>query len=242
MTFRSEHVSLERTPLGFEDGLRGFLLRVYLRVAGGLVLSATVAALVAFTPAIRDGVFSMTQGRPVGLTGWGWALLASPLAVMVLASMRGASARHAAGLYWTLAALIGGSLSLLALIYAGADLVATFLVTAAAFAGLSLWGYVTRRDLGALGSFLGVALLGLVLAMLVNLVLRNAMAELVLSGIGVVVFAGLIAADTQQLKRIYAETADPEALPAAADYGALTLYLNFINLFQLLLSFRSSRR
>src|SRR5690606_30758468 len=132
-------------------------------------------------------------------------------------------------------ALIGGSLALLVLTYAEATLASTFLVTAAAFAGLSLIGYVTKRNLSGLGAFLTVALLGLILASLVNAYFSSPPFDLALKVIGVLVFAGLIAVDTHRLRQIYAELDDPQALGAATSFGALTLYLNLVNLFQLLL-------
>lgn len=223
--------------------LRAFLGRVYLKLTGGLLLSAAVAWSVASVPALRDLFFQSADGNVVGFTLWGVILVFSPLVVLFGASflVRDHTARGAAWLYWTVAALVGGSLSLLALIYTGAALVSTFLATAGAFAGLSLFGYVTRRNLAAFGSFLAVALIGLIIAMVANMFFKSPVAYLALNGIGVLIFAGLIAADTQRLKEIYYATSDPEALDASANYGALTLYLNFINLFELLLSFSGGR-
>jgi FtsH-binding integral membrane protein len=240
-------VDLLTAPARFEiardSGLRVFLGRVYLKVAAGLALSAAVAWCVAELPALRDLVFVSAPGQDPGFTGWGLALVFSPLAVLFLASFvtRAETGRASAWLYWTVAGLVGGSLSLLVLVYTGAALVSTFLVTAAAFVGLTAWGYLTRRNLSGAGAFLVAALFGLILAMLVNLFLKSPVLDLVLNGLGVLIFAGLIAADTQRLKRIYYQTAESGGLGASSNYGALTLYLNFINLFELLLSFSGSR-
>ena len=227
-----------------DPGLRAFLGRVYLKLAGGLLLSGAIAWSVADVPALRDLFFQSAEGNVTGFTAWGLVLVFSPLAVLFAGSflVRDHTARGAAWIYWTVAALVGGSLSLLALTYTGAALVSTFLGTAGAFAGLSLVGYLTKRNLAAFGNFLTVALMGLILATVANMFFKNPMAYLVLNGIGVLIFAGLIAADTQRLRNIYYTTQDPEALEASANYGALTLYLNFINLFELLLSFSGGRR
>jgi FtsH-binding integral membrane protein len=239
-------VDLLTPPARFEAardvGLRAFLGRVHLKVAAGLALSAAVAWCVAEIPALRDVVFTSGRGQEPGFTGWGLVLLVSPLAVLALAAftVRAGTTRAAAWLYWTTAGLVGGSLGLFVLAYTGGVLVSTFLVTGAAFIGLSLWGAATRRNLSGLGAFLVVALVGLVLAMLLNLVLKNPLLDLILDGLGVVIFAGLIAADTQRLKQIYYQTAS-DALEASSTYGALTLYLNFINLFQLLLPLSGAR-
>lgn len=226
-----------------DSGLRAFLGRVHLKVAVGLALSAAVAWCVAGIPAVRDLVFTTAPGQGPGFTGWGLVLLFSPLAVLFFASftLRAETARAAAWLYWTMAGLVGGSLGLLVLVYTGGALASTFLVTAAAFIGLSLWGSATKRNLSGLGAFLVVALVGLILAMLLNLVLKSPLLNLILDGLGVMIFAGLIAADTQRLKRIYYQTTASDALEASSNYGALTLYLNFINLFELLLSLAGSR-
>jgi len=237
MDYDVNGIAAARGDAAVDSGLRAFLLRVYQKVAGGLLVSAGVAWCVAYVPAIRDVFFTTAHGHLVGWTFWGMALLFSPILVMIAASftMRDRSGSGAGWLYWTVVVLVGGSMSVLALVYTGAALVSTFLITAGAFAGLSLWGYTTRRDLTAMGSFLTVALFGLILAMLVNLFFKSSTVYLVLNLVGVLIFAGLIAADTQRLKTIYYQSADGQ-LEASSNYGALTLYLNFINLFDLLLS------
>ncbi len=224
-------------------GLRGFLSRVYLKLAGGLALSAVVAWCVAYVPSLRDLFFTSAQGEIVGFSGWGWILLFSPVVILFVASfaVRDQTARGSGLLYWTIAALIGGSMSVLVLGYTDASLVSTFLITAIAFASLSFWGYVTKRNLTGLGNFALAALVGLILALVVNLFLRSSVFNLILDGLGVLIFSVLIAADTQRLKLIYYQVGDPAALEAASNYGALTLYLNFINLFELLLSLSGGR-
>jgi FtsH-binding integral membrane protein len=227
-----------------DAGLRRFMTQVYAKLAGGLAVSSAVAWAVASQPQLRDLFFVAGPDGAYSYTALGLLLLFSPLAVLLIGGLvvKQPTAGAAGVLYWTVAALLGGSLSILALVYAEASLASTFLITAGAFAGLSVAGFVTKRNLSALVSFLTMALLGLILAMLVNLFLRSPGLYMVINGIGVLIFAGLIAADTQQLRRIYAELDDKDALEAASSYGALTLFLNFINLFQLLLSFGGRRR
>ncbi len=138
---------------------------------------------------------------------------------------------------------MGASLGVLALVYTGASLATTFLVTAAAFGGLSLFGYATKRDLTGFGSFLIVGLIGLIIAMVVNIFLQNSMMAFIINVLGVFIFAGLIAYDTQRLKMTYYQLGgDQAAMGVATNYGALSLYINFINLFQFLLAIFGSRR
>jgi FtsH-binding integral membrane protein len=226
-----------------DPALRVFLGRVYLKLAAGLAVSAGAAWCVAEVPTVRDAVFRQARGEIVGFSGWGLALLLAPLVVLFTASFdrRRETARGSGALYWTVAVLVGGSLGALVAAYAAASLVSTFLVTAAAFAAFSLWGSVTRRNLGGLGHFMVTALVGLILAMAANLFLRSGTLQLALDAVGVLIFAGLIAADTQRLRAIYDRLDDAEALETASNYGALTLYLNFVNLFELLFSLWGSR-
>jgi uncharacterized protein len=235
-------IATARGNAAVDSGLRAFLLSVYQKVAGGLLVSAAVAWGVADFPAVRSIFFTTAHGHVVGMTFWGMALSFSPLLVIAASfAMRDRSGRGAGWLYWTVVVLVGGSMSVLVLTYTGAALVSTFLITAGAFGGLSLWGYTTRRDLTAIGSFLTVALFGLILAILTNLFFKSSGVSLALELAGVLIFGGLIASDTQRLKIIYYQSADGQ-LEASSNYGALTLYLNFINLFDLLLGLSGGQR
>ena len=145
--------------------------------------------------------------------------------------------------YWTIVALIGAGLGVLTFVYTGASIFSTFLITAAAFGGLSLFGYTTKKDLSGVGSFLIIGLFGLIIASLVNMFLNNGMMGFIISVLGVFIFAGLIAYDTQRLKMTYYELGGNQAaMGVATNYGALSLYINFINLFQFLLSIFGDRR
>ncbi|WP_068877997.1 MULTISPECIES: Bax inhibitor-1/YccA family protein [unclassified Phenylobacterium] len=235
-----------QADMALDAGLRRFMLGVYNKVALGLVLSAALAYLTSMVPPVRDLMFRLSpDGRFAGYTALGMIVAFAPLVVLLgsMFAMRQPSARGAAALYWTVCALIGASLGVLGLVYTGASLASTFLITAAAFGALSLFGYTTKKDLTGLGSFLLVGLIGLVIASLVRMFWNPPGFSFVISAAGVLIFAGLIAYDTQRLKLTYHELGGAEAaLGAATSYGALSLYLNFINLFQFLLALFGQRR
>ena len=230
--------------MAVDAGLRAFMLGVYNKVALGLILSAALAYLTSQVAPVRDLLFTVQNGR-VGYTLLGMIVAFSPLAVILFGgfALRNPSPRSAGTMYWTIVALMGASLGVLALLYTGTSIATTFLITAVAFGGLSLFGYVTKRDLTGFGSFLLVGLIGLIIASLVNMFLHNSMMSFIISVLGVFIFAGLIAYDTQRLKLTYYQLGgDQTALGVATNYGALSLYINFINLFQFLLSIFGSRR
>ncbi len=225
--------------MAVDAGLRGFMLGVYNKVALGLLWSAILAFGIANYPPVRDAFFVTDgAGHLMGVTALGATVRWAPLVVMLVAmfAMRNPSPRSASAIYWLMVSLIGASMSLFVMAFTAVSLTTTFLVTAAAFGGLSLYGYATKRDLSGIGSFLLVGLVGIVIAMLVNMFLHSAMISFVVSVIGVLIFAGLIAFDTQRLKMTYyALGGNQAALGVATSFGALSLYLDFINLFQFLL-------
>jgi len=157
--------------------------------------------------------------------------------------MRAATPKNSGMLYWTIVSLIGASLGVLLLVYTGMSVATTFFVTAAAFGGLSLVGYTTKKDLSGFGTFLIMGVIGLVIASVVNIFLKAPGLSFVINALGVLIFAGLIAYDTQRLKTTYYQLGgDQAAMGVATNYGALSLYLDFINLFQFLLAFLGNRR
>ena len=239
-------VTAGAADMAVDAGLRGFMLGVYNKVALGLLLSAALAFLTSSVPAVRDLLFVVTpSGRFGGYTVPGMILAFAPIAILLFGSfaMRNVTPRSSGIIYWAVVALVGASLGLLALIYTGASIATIFLVTAIAFGGLSLWGYTTKRDLSGFGSFLIVGLVGIIVAMLVNIYLQSAMMMFVISVIGVLIFAGLIAYRTQDLKmQYYMLGGDQAAMSVATNYGALGLYLSFINLFRFLLLIFGGRR
>jgi len=239
-------VPADRADMSVDAGLRAFMLGVYNKVALGLVLSAALAFVTGQYPPVRDLMYTVTpDGRLAGMTVLGMIVAFAPLAVMLFGmfALRNATPKSSGMLYWTIVALIGAGMGVLTLVYTGASIASTFLITAAAFGALSLWGYTTKKDLTGFGSFLIVGLFGLIIASVVNMFLQNGMMQFIISVLGVLIFAGLIAYDTQRLKMTYYQLGgDQAAMGVATNYGALSLYINFINLFQFLLSLFGDRR
>ena len=235
-----------RADMAVDAGLRSFMLGVYNKVALGLLLSAALAwATTSFAP-VRDLLYVTTpEGRLVGFTMLGTIARFAPIIVMLVAmfGMRNVTPRSAGIFYWTIVALIGVGLGVWVLAYTGASVASTFLITAAAFGALSLAGYTTKKDLTGFGSFLIVGLIGIMIASVVNIFLHSSAMSFIVNALGVFIFAGLIAYDTQRLKMTYYQLGgDTAAMGVATNYGALNLYLNFINLFQFLMGFLGNRR
>jgi len=218
----------------FDEGLRSHMLSIYNYMTSGILLTGIVA-LLAFTSGTAAVIFTGGILR--------WIVALSPLAV-VFAMSFGAN-RFSTGtlqvLFWSFAILMGLSLSSVFLVYTGASIATTFFATAAAFAGLSLFGYTTKKNLSGLGSFLIMGVIGLLVAMVINLFLQSPAFHYAISFIGVLIFAGLTAYDTQRLKTEYQYLRGTEFVGKAAILGALSLYLDFINMFQFLLSFLGNR-
>ncbi|WP_334160913.1 Bax inhibitor-1/YccA family protein [Phenylobacterium sp.] len=239
-------IPADRADMSVDAGLRSFMLGVYNKVALGLVVSAALAFLTGQFEPVRDILYRTTaDGRLIGYTLPGMIVAFGPLAVILFGmfGMRNATPKTSGIFYWTIVALIGASLGAITLLYTGASIASTFLITAAAFGGLSLFGYTTKKDLTGFGSFLLVGLIGLIIASVVNMFLQNSMMQFLISVLGVFIFAGLIAFDTQRLKMQYYELGgDQAAMGVATNYGALSLYINFINLFQFLLALFGDRR
>lgn len=239
-------VSADRADMSVDAGLRSFMLGVYNKVALGLVVSAAMAFMTSSVVAVRDLMFRVTvDGHYAGLTGLGMLVAFAPLAILLFSgfALRNQTPRTAGIVYWSIVSLIGASLGVLVLAYTGASIATTFLITATAFGSLSLVGYTTKRDLTGFGSFLIMGLVGVVIASVVNLFLHSPAIYLIVNLLGVFIFAGLTAYDTQRLKMTYYQLGgDQAAMGVATNYGALSLYLDFINLFQMLLSLLGNRR
>ena len=231
--------------MGIDAGLRSFMLGVYNKVGLGLVLSAALAWVTGTYQPVQQLLFSVNPetGR-VGYTILGLVVAFAPLAILLFqAFMRRASPQMAAITYWAIVSLIGASFGMLFIYYSNVSIFETFLVTAASFGGLSLVGYTTKRDLTAMGSFLIMGLWGLIFASLATFFFHSPALVFVINLVGVLIFAGLIAFDTQRLKMTYYQLGgDQAALSVATSYGALSLYLDFINLFQFLLALFGNRR
>jgi FtsH-binding integral membrane protein len=229
----------------FDVGLRQHMLRVYNYMGAGLALSGIVAFALFRVPALAALFFEVAaNGQVVGLNGLGWVAVFAPLGLLLLTQFRAAQMSVGAiqAVYWAVTALMGVGLSLLLFRYTGASVVRTFFVTAAAFGGLSLFGYTTKRDLSAFGKFLFMGLIGIILASLVNIFWRSDTTSFIISVAGVLIFSGLIAYDTQRIKEQYAGAWGTDVAHKVAIFGALSLYLSFVNLFQFLMMFMGQRR
>ena len=218
----------------FDEGLRKHMLRVYNYMGLGLVITGIVAFVVSQTPALYVPIFS---------TPLKWVVMLAPLAFVFFFSFRihAMSAATAQMAFWAFAAVMGLSLASVFLVFTGTSIARTFFITATMFGAMSLYGYTTKRDLSQFGSFLMMGLIGVIIASIVNIFLGSSALQFAISVIGVVVFVGLTAWDTQNIKEQYAENYDQESQQKLAVFGALSLYLNFVNLFQLLLSLTGQR-
>lgn len=229
-----------------DEGLRQYMLGVYNYMSGALALTAFIAYLVANVPAITALFYKFDEtGRMAGYSAFGLIAMFAPIALILFSGFRmnSMTVSGVRGVFWAIAGLMGVSLSVILLAYTGASVIKVFLITSIAFAGLSLVGYTTKKDLSAFGSFLIMGVIGLFVAGIVNMFLQSPMVHFVMSAIGVFVFAGLVAFDTQNLRRTYyAVAGNAELAGKASVMGALSLYLDFINLFQFLIQFLGDRR
>jgi FtsH-binding integral membrane protein len=218
----------------FDEGLRQHMVRVYNYMGLGLVLTGLVAYIVGTTPALYVPIFS---------TPLKWVVMLAPLAFVLFFSfrMQTISAAGAQGMFWAFCAVMGLSMASIFLVFTGTSIARTFFIAAAMFGATSLYGYTTKRDLSRFDSFLIMGLIGVVIASLVNLFLASSTLQFVVSIVGILVFVGLTAWDTQSIKEQYAENFDAESQQKLAVFGAFSLYLNFINIFQLLLNFTGQR-
>ncbi|WP_340168415.1 Bax inhibitor-1/YccA family protein [Parasphingorhabdus sp.] len=211
------------------------MLKVYNYMASGVLLTGVVAMLFASSGLAQDIMFG---GGPLK-----WLIMLSPLAIVFAMSygQNKFSTFTLQAMFWGFAALMGMSMSTIFLVYTGASIAQTFFATAAAFLGLSLYGYTTKKDLSGMGSFLIMGVIGLLVAMVINIFLQSTMMNFAISAIGVLIFAGLTAYDTQRIKSMYAYVAGTDMVGKTVVLSALSLYLDFINMFQFLLYFMGNR-
>jgi FtsH-binding integral membrane protein len=226
--------------MAVDAGLRGFMLGVYNKLALGLLLSAALAYLTSNFPPVASLLYVLTpDGRLAGFTLLGMIVRFAPLVIILVSmfAMRNPSPSSAGVLYWLIVSTIGAGLGVWLLLYNVSFVFMTFLMTATAFGVLSIVGYTTKKDLTGFGSFLIMGVWGLIAAMLVNMFLHLPSIYFIVNVLGVLIFAGLIAYDTQRLKMTYyALGGDRASMGVATNYGALSLYIDFINLFQFLLA------
>jgi FtsH-binding integral membrane protein len=233
-----------------DQGLRSYMLSVYNYMSIGLAITG-FAAIGAFmlavssepTGAVARGMHLTQFGVLLYTSPLKWVVMLAPLGMVFFLSARihKMSAAGAQVAFYVFAALMGLSLSSIFLVYTGGSIARVFFITAAAFGALSLYGYTTKRDLSAMGSFLVMGLFGLIIASLVNIFLASSMLQFIVSVVGVLIFAGLTAFDTQRIKEMYYELDDNGTMSRKAIMGALSLYLNFINMFTMLLSLFGNR-
>ncbi|MFT9099454.1 MAG: Bax inhibitor-1/YccA family protein [Zymomonas mobilis subsp. pomaceae] len=217
-----------------DAGLRSYMLSVYNYMAGGVLFTGIVAYLLAHSSLGEAIIFSPLR----------WVAILAPLAFVfaLSAGVNRFSLSTLRGLFWAYAGVMGVSMSVIFFVYTGTSIAQTFFAAAAGFAGLSLLGYTTKKDLSAFGSFLIMGVFGLIIASLVGMFFHSSQLQFVISAFGVLIFAGLTAYDTQQIKSLYFMSSDREYTGKLAIMGALSLYLDFINMFNYLLSFMGDRR
>jgi FtsH-binding integral membrane protein len=218
-----------------DAGLRSYMLKVYNTMASGVLLTGIVAMLFAGS--------SIGQSIMLGGGLLRWLIIFAPLG-FVMAMSFGFNRMSTATLnllYWAFATVMGLSMSTVFMVFTGVSIAQTFFAVTASFLGLSLWGYTTKKDLSGWGTFLIMGVVGLLVAMIINIFLQSTAMHFAISAIGVLIFAGLTAYDTQKIKSMYAYVAGTDMAGKTVIMGALTLYLDFINMFQFLLSFMGSR-
>lgn len=225
-------------------GLREYMLRVYNYMASGLALTGIIAYLAANTPAILNLLYAVGPNGAVQATPLAWIVMLSPLAFILVLSfgIERMQASTAQTVFWAFSAVMGLSLTNIFLMFTGASIARVFFITAGTFAAMSLYGYTTKRDLTGVGSFLFMGLIGIIIAMVVNMFIQSTALHFTISVIGVLVFVGLTAYDTQKIKLMYLESDGSEVMAKKAIMGAVRLYLDFINLFIMLLHLFGQRR
>ena len=237
-----------QTTVVMDEGLRAYMLKVYNYMATGVLLTGIVALISFNISVVTDAggaIVSFTEfGNTLFFSGFKWLVMLAPLGIVFYMSfgIKKMSASKAQTVFWIFAALMGLSLSWILLVYTGKSVARVFFITSATFGAMSLYGYTTKRDLTKLGSFLMMGLIGIIIASLINIFMKSSMMYFVISILGVLIFVGLTAYDTQKIKNMYVESDSGELIGKKAVMGALTLYLDFINLFIMLLRLFGQRR
>ena len=237
-----------QTTVVMDEGLRAYMLKVYNYMATGVLLTGIVALISFNISVVTDAsgaIVSFTEfGNTLFFSGFKWLVMLAPLGIVFYMSfgINKMSSSKAQTVFWIFAALMGLSLSWILLVYTGKSVARVFFITSATFGAMSLYGYTTKRDLTKLGSFLMMGLIGIIIASLINIFMKSSMMYFVISILGVLIFVGLTAYDTQKIKNMYVESDSGELIGKKTVMGALTLYLDFINLFIMLLRLFGQRR
>ena len=230
---------------GFDEGLRNYMLKIYNFMAMGLVVTGVFAFSTLNFPPLAALMFNIgPNGEFMGTSGLGMLISFAPLGIAIyfFMGLGRMSVNTAQTLFWVYAAVMGMSLSYLGLVYTGQSLARTFFICASVFGAMSIYGYTTKTDLTSMGSFLIMGLIGIIVVWLVNIFLRSPAIDFATSFIGIAIFMGLTAWDTQKLKTIYYNSGGGEMGQKMAVLGAFTLYLDFINLFLYMLRFFGDRK
>jgi FtsH-binding integral membrane protein len=234
--------SATRTGVAVDQGLRSYMLGVYNYMAAGVALTGLVAYAM-HAAAFQNG--RLTEfGAAIYKTPLQWVVMLAPLGIVIYLGVRAhrMSATWAQGVFWLYAAAVGASVSFILMKYTGNSVARTFFISAAAFAGLSAYGYVTKRDLTGLGTFLVMGLIGIIIAAIVNIFLQSSALQFAISCIGLLIFAGFTAYDTQNIKdQYYQVVGDVEAMAKSSIFGALALYQDFVGIFMNLLQLTGDR-
>ena len=231
-----------------DEGLRAYMLKVYNFMATGVLLTGIIALISFKISVVTDASGAITGftsfGNALFFSGLKWVVMLAPLGIVFYMSfgIRKMSSAKAQTVFWVFAALMGLSLSWILLVYTGVSVARVFFITSATFGAMSIYGYTTKRDLTKLGSFLMMGLIGIIIASIVNIFMKSSMMYFVISILGVLIFVGLTAYDTQKIKNMYLASDTGEVMGKKAVMGALTLYLDFINLFIMLLRLFGQRR
>ncbi len=238
----------QQSTIVMDEGLRAYMLKVYNYMATGILLTGIVALLTFKMSVVTDSsgsIVGLTQmGNAIYMSGLKWLVMLAPLGIVFYMSfgINKMSAAKAQTTFWIFAALMGLSLSSILLVYTGMSITRVFFICSATFGAMSIYGYTTKRDLTKLGSFLMMGLIGIIIASIVNIFMKSSMMYFVISILGVLIFVGLTAYDTQKIKNMYSASDTGELIGKKAVMGALTLYLDFINLFIMLLRLFGQRR
>ena len=240
MVIKSYTSAVEKTMV--DEGLRSYMIKVYNYMTGGLCLTALTVYLLINTGLI--GMFFSVNNGYASLSLLGWAMLIAPLVMVFMfnSAVRNGSSTKVQTIFWLFSAVMGASIAPIMLVYTGASLFRVFLITAATFGAMSLYGYTTKRDLTSMGSFMIMGLWGVIIASIVNLFMQSAAMYWVISYVAVAIFVGLTAWDTQRIRALYASYDNEDTLTRKAISGALSLYMDFINLFLYLLRIMGDRK
>ncbi len=243
--FATAQLGAQSKAAVYDKGLRAYLLNIYNYMASALLLTGIVAMFAGNSEAFITALYNVQNGHVTGMSGFGWIVAIAPLGLVMWLGMgiNRMSAGTAQAIFWAYSVLVGLSLSSIFIVYTGESIARTFFVTAGTFGAMSIYGYTTQRDLTGFGSFLIMGLIGLILASLVNMFLHSSGLAFATSVIGVLIFVGLTAYDTQKLKGMYYQVSgNAELMAKSSIMGALNLYMDFLNIFLYLLRFMGDKK